>query len=142
MSQLFSNDPSELFPVSSPASPEATSGYNVEQMIEQLVAEGYSPEESGAAVLRYIERQKAAQHAVNGSAMKLRTDKEKAEYMRQLRSQVSPSVWIPPQMQEQHASEQRVSEAQEAFKQRMKERSTSGGMMRSTQAAIDFFRKG
>lgn len=138
MTQLFTSEPSELFPASS----EASSNHDLEQMIEQLMAQGYSAEESGNAVLRYIESQKAAQHSVNGSAMKLRTDKEKAEYVRQLRSQVSPNVWIPPQMQEQYASEQRVNDAQEEFKQRMKERATSGGMMRSTQAAIDFFRKG
>lgn len=142
MTQLFENESSALFPSTAPASHETSSSYNIEQMIEQLVAEGYSPEESAAAVLRYIEGQKAAQHSANGSAMKLRTDKEKGEYMRQIRSQIAPTVWIPPQMKEQQASEQRVIDAQEEFKQRMKERATSGGMMRSTQAAIDFFRKG
>lgn len=142
MTQLFENESSALFPSTAPASHETSSSYNIEQMIEQLVAEGYSPEESAAAVVRYIEGQKAAQHSANGSAMKLRTDKEKGEYMRQIRSQVAPNVWIPPQMKEQQASEQRVIDAQEEFKQRMKERATSGGMMRSTQAAIDFFRKG
>ncbi|WP_017347038.1 hypothetical protein [Pantoea sp. A4] len=139
MTNLFDDESTDIF--SGVANEVQTSGYNIEQMVAQLVAEGYSPEESGAAVLHYIQQQAKAQHSVNGSAMKLRSDKERAEYMRNLRSQVEPTVWIPPQMREQHASEQRIEQAQQEFVQRMKERGTSAGMMRSSQAAIDFFRK-
>ncbi|WP_343553754.1 hypothetical protein [Pantoea sp.] len=141
MTKLFENESSVLFPspANGPEISELPAANNIEQMIEQLMAQGYNAEESGEAVLRYLEQQKAAQHSATGSAMKLRTDKERAEYMRQLRSQVAPNVWIPPQMQEEYASEKRVADAQEAFKQRMIERSKSQGPMRSTQAAIEFF---
>lgn len=137
MTNLFDNYQTELFSSSSSEQPLSN---NVAEMIEQLIAQGYDAEEAGAAVLRYIEKQKTEQHSANGSAMKLRTDKERAQYMRQLRSQVSSNVWIPPQLQEEYASEQRVAEAQEQFKQNMKARASQGGMMRSTQAAIEFFR--
>lgn len=73
--------------------------------------------------------------------MKLRSDKERIEYMQQLRAKVAPNVWIPPQMQAEYESEQRVAASQEAFKQRMRERSTAQGPMHSTQAAIEFFQK-
>ena len=140
MTSLFDNSPSDLFPASSTG--ESSSGYDVEAMIAQLAeAAGCSLEEAAGAVVRHIQKEQQQQANAQGSAMKLRTDKERAEYMRQLRSQVAPNVWIPPQMQEEYASEQRVAAAQEAFKQRMKERSVSQGPMRSTQAAIEFFKQ-
>ncbi|WP_145032405.1 hypothetical protein [Pantoea ananatis] len=137
MTSLFDNSQTELFSSSSSEHPVSN---NVAEMVEQLIAQGYDAEEAGAAVLRYIDKQKTEQHNANGSAMKLRTDKERAQYMRKLRSQVSSNVWIPPQLQEEYASEQRLAEAQEQFKQNMKARASQGGMMRSTQAAIEFFR--
>jgi len=140
MTSLFDNTPSVLFPATESA-PEPSSSHDVEQMIEQLMAQGYGADESAEAVLRYINAQKAAQHSANGSAMKLRSDKERIEYMQQLRAKVAPNVWIPPQMQAEYESEQRVAASQEAFKQRMRERSTAQGPMRSTQAAIEFFQK-
>jgi hypothetical protein len=41
---------------------------------------------------------------------------------------------------EMYLSEQAIAAEQQAFAQRMRERSVSQGPMRSTQAAIDFFR--
>ncbi|MGG6175423.1 hypothetical protein ACQV2C_07795 [Pantoea allii] len=140
--QLFPSSQQDIFAASGEPS-ISTAGYDVPSMVQQLVNEGFSHEESAGAVARYISnraQETAAQHSVNGSAMKLRTDAERADYMKRLRSQVSPSVWIPPQMQEEYASEQRVAEAQEQFKQNMKARASQGGMMRSTQAAVDFFK--
>lgn len=141
MTSLFDTSPSDLFPASSPA-PESSSGYDVEAMIAQLAeAADCSLEEAAGAVARHIQKEQQQQANAQGSAMKLRTDKERAEYMRQLRSRVAPNVWIPPQMQEEYASEQRVAAAQEAFAQRMRERSVSQGPMRSAQAAIEFFKQ-
>ncbi|WP_029570300.1 hypothetical protein [Pantoea ananatis] len=148
MTTIFNEQPVQLYNITNDdtritdesGNQVVSMGFNIEKMVEQLMAEGYDAEEAGAAVLRYIDKQKTEQHNANASAMKLRTDKERAEYMRQLRSQVSPNVWIPPQLQEEYASEQRVAEAQEQFKQNMKARASRGGMMRSTQAAIEFFR--
>jgi len=138
MTSLFDNSQTELLFSSSSEQPVSN---NVTEMVDRLIAQGYDAEEASAAVLRYIDKQKTEQHNANASAMKLRTDKERAEYMRQLRSQVSPNVWIPPQLQEAYASEQRVAEAQEQFKQNMKARASQGGMMRSAQAAIEFFKQ-
>lgn len=121
----------------------STAGYDVPSMVQQLVNEGFSYEESAGAVARYISQraeETAAQHNVNGSAMKMRTDAERIEYMKSLRAQVSPNVWIPPQMQEEYASEQRVADAQQQFMQNMKARASQGGMLRSSQAAMEFFR--
>lgn len=140
--QLFPTHSQDIFSASGEPS-TSTAGYDVPSMVQQLVNEGFSYEESAGAVARYISQraeETAAQHSVNGSAMKLRTDAERADYMKRLRSQVSPNVWIPPQLQEEYASEQRVAEAQEQFKQNMKARASQGGMMRSSQAAVDFFK--
>lgn len=140
--QLFPTQSQDIFAASGEPS-TSTAGYDVPSMVQQLVNEGFSYEESAGAVARYISQraeETAAQHSVNGSAMKLRTDAERADYMKRLRSQVSPNVWIPPQLQEEYASEQRVADAQEQFKQNMKARASQGGMMRSSQAAVDFFK--
>jgi len=140
--QLFPSSQQDIFAASGEPS-TSTARYDVPAMVQQLVNEGFSYEESAGAVARYISQraeETAAQHSVNGSAMKLRTDAERIEYMRQLRAKVTPNVWIPPHMQAQYESEQRVAASQEAFKQRMRDRSTAKGPMRSTQAAIDFFK--
>lgn len=140
--QLFPTQSQDIFATSGEPS-TSTAGYDVPSMVQQLVNEGFSYEESAGAVARYISQraeETAAQHSANGSAMKLRTDAERADYMKRLRSQVSPNVWIPPQLQEEYASEQRVADAQEQFKQNMKARASQGGMMRSSQAAVDFFK--
>lgn len=143
MTKLFDNEPSVLFPspASTPEISQLPADNNIEQMIEQLMAQGYSAEESGEAVLRYLENQKVEQHNFNAnpSGMRLRTDTEKAEYMSKLRARAEAKVWIPPQMIAEYESEQRVADAQEAFKERMSQRSKAQGPMRSTQAAIEFF---
>lgn len=141
--KLFPTQPQQDIFAASGEPSTSTAGYDVPSMIQQLVNEGFSHEESAGAVARYISnraQEAAVQHSVNGSAMKMRTDAERIEYMKSLRAQVSPNVWVPPQMQEEYASEQRVADAQQQFMQNMKARASQGGMLRSSQAAMEFFR--
>lgn len=78
MTSLFDTSPSDLFPASSAA--ESSSGYDVEAMIAQLAeAADCSLEEAAGAVARHIQKQQQQQNNAQGSAMNLRTDKERAE---------------------------------------------------------------
>lgn len=133
----------ELFP-SSPAPSEhpATDaqGYDIEGIMHQLMQEtGCSVEEAGVAVMRQIEAKKKATTLPDVPYSKLRTEAERSAYMKTLRESTMAQS-MDKRTREMYESEQAVAEAQEAFKQRMKQRSVAQGPMRSTQAAIDFFR--
>jgi hypothetical protein len=133
----------ELFP-SSPAPSEhpATDaqGYDIEGIMHQLMQEtGCSVEEAGVAVMRQIEAKKKATTLPDVPYSKLRTEAERSAYMKTLRESTMAHS-MDKRTREMYESEQAVAEAQEAFKQRMKQRSVAQGPMRSTQAAIDFFR--
>lgn len=133
----------ELFP-SSPAPSEhpATDaqGYDIEGIMHQLMQEtGCSVEEAGVAVMRQIEAKKKATTLPDVPYSKLRTEAERSAYMKTLRESTMAHP-MDKRTREMYESEQAVAEAQEAFKQRMKQRSVAQGPMRSTQAAIDFFR--
>lgn len=133
----------ELFP-SSPAPSEhpATDaqGYDIEGIMHQLMQEtGCSVEEAGVAVMRQIEAKKKAATLPDVPYSKLKTEAERSAYMKTLRESTMAQS-MDKRTREMYESEQAVAEAQEAFKQRMKQRSVAQGPMRNTQAAIDFFR--
>lgn len=134
----------ELFP-SSPAPSEhpATDaqGYDIEGIMHQLMQEtGCSADEAGAAVMRQIEAKKKATTLPDVPYSKLKTETERSAYMKTLRESTMAQS-MDKRTREMYESEQRVAASQEAFKQRMKQRSVAQGPMRSTQAAIEFFQK-
>lgn len=134
----------ELFP-SSPAQPSqqtdtTPAGYDIENIIQQLMQQtGCSAEEAGAAVMRQLAAKKKAAALPDVPYSKLQTEAERMAYMKTLRESTENRV-MDKRTREMHESEQRVAAEQEAFAQRMRERSVSQGPMHSTQAAIDFFR--
>jgi hypothetical protein len=108
--------------------------------MHQLMQEtGCSADEAGAAVMRQIEAKKKAATLPDVPYSKLKTEAERSAYMKTLRESTMAQS-MDKRTREMYESEQAVAEAQEAFKQRMKQRSVAQGPMRSTQAAIDFFR--
>lgn len=133
----------ELFPTSpAPSEHPATDaqGYDIEGIMHQLMQEtGCSADEAGAAVMRQIEAKKKATTLPDVSYSKLKTEAERSAYMKTLRESTMAQS-MDKRTREMYVSEQAVAEAQEAFKQRMKQRSVAQGPMRSTQAAIEFFR--
>lgn len=133
----------ELFP-SSPAPSEhpATDaqGYDIEGIMHQLMQEtGCSVEEAGVAVMRQIEAKKKATTLPDVPYSKLRTEAERSAYMKTLRESTMAQS-MDKHTREMYVSEQAIAAEQQAFAQRMRERSVSQGPMRSTQAVIDFFR--
>ncbi|QHJ80831.1 MAG: hypothetical protein [Bacteriophage sp.] len=134
--------PSAPAPSDEPAQEAAvdSQGYDIHDIMNQLMAQtGCSAEEAGAAVMRQLAAKKASQALPDVPYSKLRTEAERTEYMRRLRSSTQNQV-MDKRTREMYESEQAVAAEQEAFKQRMRQRSVGQGMMHSNAAAIDFFR--
>ncbi|VEA66854.1 Uncharacterised protein [Serratia plymuthica] len=123
--------------------------YSQEQItsaINSLVDEqGMSQEEATSAVLQALQKQATDKKAPQGGFFNLRTDKERIEYMENLRKS-APDVWIPEEIRKAQELANKVNDngltPEQQFKENMKAKNPGGQIshLRNLQDATEWFK--
>lgn len=141
---LFDEVPEQPTSVFSGAHEEAQPTFDLAAIKQQLMEQtGCSEQEAVDAIARQVAKRAAPKHnpILEVPFSQLRTDKERAEYMRAHSAKVAAEFNNDPYLKALAETDILSDEAEKQAMARMKERGTSQGMMRSVQAATDFFKK-
>ena len=114
---------------------------DVNAEVNTLIAQGYSGDEAVAMVLQAMKQVDSKQEP-EGNFFTMRTDKQKAEYMRKLRESHTSNVWIPPDLLEAENIANSTNEngltAEQQFKANMAAKNR-GSMLTDSKKAEAFF---